>query len=143
MNPTEKGFPNNLSPTTCNAESEPLWLRDMQAATVEFDIPVSADIRKVLENICEGEKIFCEYCGAEFVFWPMKDWADHQISEHGANMTIQVRSGNALLCQHEFNEAMQALFSAQFTARVSMRRRAWKLGYAVVRQPEGRVKLSN
>jgi hypothetical protein len=140
MSDTEKGKTNDL-PLLIDRDADPSWIRDIQVATVEFDIPASADIRKVLENICEGEKIFCEYCGAEFVFWPMKDWADHQISEHGANMTIQVRSGNALLCQHEFNEAMQALFNAQFTARVSMRRRAWKLGYAVVRPEKGQIHL--
>lgn len=140
MSDTEKGFTSHQSLVTSH-ESEPSWLRDVQAATVDFHIPAGADVREVCQKICEGEKIFCEYCGAEFVFWPMKDWADHQISEHGANMTIQVRSGNALLCLNEFNMAMQALFNAQFTARVSMRRRAWKLGYAVVKQDESRIHL--
>jgi hypothetical protein len=43
------------------------------------------------------------------------------------------------MCSKELNVAQQMFFSLSFAARVSMRRRAWKLGYAVVKP--GKVQI--
>lgn len=142
MNPTEKAL----------TKDEPKWICDAQSAPVAFywnDPPKSqaegaARQLKMVAEICEGEAICCEYCGDVFEMWPLKDWADHQIRKHGENMTLQIRAGNALLCDAQINPAVQAIFEAQFSARVSMRRRAWQLDYmrpVEPEEPKGRISL--
>ena len=146
MNPTEK--------EPVSIEREPAWIRDAQAAPVGFhwgeppkdQAEAAARLGKMVAEICEGEKICCEYCGASFALWPLKEWADHQIVKHGENMTLQIRAGNALLCDAQLNPAIQAIFEAQFSARVSMRVRAWKLGHMrelEAPKPKGVIELSN
>lgn len=127
--------------------AEPAWIRDTQATVIGFDEANPNLVREIpmmVAAIYAGETVCCEYCGKSFPMWPMKFWADHQITEHGAGMTIQVRAGNALLCGDEIGPAQQALFNAHFASRTSMRRRAWQLGYFVELKPQaeqGRIHL--
>jgi hypothetical protein len=125
-NPTEKG---NQVPIV--GQAEPAWIRDSEAASLDLN-PKSKGktVPQMIEEICEGEVNCCEHCGAELALWPVKIWADHVMTEHGALVTIQYRTGTAMLCETEFNQAQQAMFGTMFAVRVSMRRRAWKLGYA-------------
>jgi hypothetical protein len=141
MNPTEKGFSSHLPLATDPAE--PAWLRDTTAWELQLDLRQPEQIPQILAAICEGEKSFCEHCGADFPMWPTKVWADHLLMAHGTNLTIQARTGTAAMCEDQIGPAQQVFFSMMLGSRVSMRRRAWKLGYAVVREAEGRVRLSN
>jgi hypothetical protein len=156
MNPTEKSSKSNppsplLRDESATAgfggqtgsEAEPVWIRDVMAASIDI---ISFDPSKVpiiVAGICEGEKSYCEYCGAEASLWPTKQWADHILTAHGDNLTIQTRTGTSMMCEDSINHAQQVFFSMMLSARVSMRRRAWKRGLVVVKQPEGLVKLSN
>src|ERR1700688_161667 len=73
-----------------DAPAEPAWIRDCAAAEVTFDVPDAASLPRIIAEICEGETICCETCGKVCPLWPMKEWADHQVTEHGDNMTIQI-----------------------------------------------------
>ena len=142
MNPTEHG------PQATGHEEEPAWIRDNRVAQVTFDESLNARPgASWIAEICEGEKTYCEQCGAEFPMWPPKGWGDHLVTAHADNLTIQARTGTSLACADEFGEFQANFFAMMFASRVSMRRRAWKLGYAVVVPPagarEGRVKLFN
>jgi hypothetical protein len=141
MNPIEKG-PSNLQSPTSNERSEPEWIRDPSAANVQLAIRDDAtpeELEKIITAICEGEEIYCVNCGEKFAFWPPKLWADHSIVAHSATQTILARTNLSALCAEEMNQAKQLYFSAAFGVRATMRRRAWKLGYAAVKP--GRVSI--
>lgn len=120
-------------------EREPAWIRDAQAAVIDIDTSRPDQIGRLIAEICEGEKNYCEHCGAELPMWPVKLWADHVLTAHHDRITVQYRTGTALLCEDELNQGQQMYFSMMFSVRVTMRRRAWKLGYAVVKP--GAIKL--
>jgi hypothetical protein len=130
MNSNEKRFTEHESQITNHDSSEPSWIRDSQIIEIQLSPADPAKFLKMVAEICEGENSFCEHCGEKFPMWPTKAWADHLITEHGPNLTIQVRTGTAAMCQDEIGPAQQVFFSMMFGSRVSMRRRAWKLGYA-------------
>lgn len=145
MNPTEKGKTSDL-PLLIDRNGEPPWIRDNQAAFVSFDPALDARPHaEWIGEICAGENSFCEQCGEKFAMWPPKAWADHLMTVHGDQLTIQARTGTSLMCADELNDCQSNFFAMMFQSRVSMRRRAWKLGYAaaVVVKDEGRIKLSN
>jgi hypothetical protein len=120
-------------------ETEPNWIRDVQAADVHWDASLNARPHSEwIGEVCAGELSHCEHCGAGFPMWPTKGWADHLVTAHGDALTIQARTGTALLCADELNEAQVTFFSMMFQSRVSMRRRAWQLGYAKVKE-ESRI----
>jgi hypothetical protein len=119
--------------------AEPPWIRDPSAANVQLDASTFEELEKIIGTICEGESIFCENCGEKFAFWPPKVWADHSIVAHSDTQTILARTNLSPLCADEMNQAKQLYFSAVFGVRATMRRRAWKLGYAVV-QP-GKISI--
>lgn len=123
MNPTEKAH-----------EDEPAWIRDNQIAQVTFDEKLNARPNAGwIGEVCEGEKSHCEQCGESFPMWPTKAWADHLVTAHADNLTIQARTGTSLLCADRINDAQVSFFAMMFASRTSMRRRAWKLGYAEVK----------
>jgi hypothetical protein len=109
------------------------------AANVDVDTSAPEKIGEIIAAICEGEFTHCEYCGARLPLWPPMEFGDHVISVHGPDLTILLRTNTSLMCSPELNVGQQMHFSMNFAARVSMRRRAWKLGYAVVKP--GKVQI--
>ena len=116
-----------------DAEPEPAWIRDVQARNFELTITSSDQIAEV----CEGQSLHCELCGARFPLWPPKEWGAHWITEHVAEITLQQHAGSALLCATGFNEAQRVFFQNQFLTRTALRRRAHELG--LVKFPERRL----
>jgi len=154
MDPTEKGFTLPTSAQASHAgdgpgkgplENEPAWIRDSQIAGVAFAPELDARVpaNSWIAEICEGETSYCEHCGAGFPMWPTKAWADHLVTAHGDALTIQARTGSSLLCADELNECQTQFFAMMFASRVSLRRRAWQLGYASVKQDERRIHIPN
>jgi hypothetical protein len=124
MNPTEIG------PGKGPLEPEPAWIRDNQIP-VNFDaVEDSQPPAKWIAEICAGEKTYCEHCGAEFPLWPTKGWSDHALTAHAELVTMQARTGAALMCEDAINQPQATFFAMNFAQRVSMRRRAFHLGYA-------------
>jgi hypothetical protein len=125
-------------------ENEPAWIRDNRTAGVGFDPKLDEKPHhEWIGEICAGEKSYCEQCGAEFPLWPTKGWADHLLTEHSDNLTIQARTGTSLMCSDELNDAQVNFFAMMFASRVGMRRRAWKLGYAAVKDGPRIVRPAN
>jgi len=144
MSDVEKVSPVTSHSPLATDPPEPAWIRDVSAAEIECTPRRPDLIQQMLSEICEGEISYCEHCGAGFPMWPPKGWADHLMTEHADNLTIQARTGTAMFCADDADHIQQSFFVAMIITRVSMRRRAWKLGYAVIKPaPEGRVKLSN
>ena len=119
-------------------DAEPAWIRDTSVAIVDIDTRDVEKIPEIVYKICEGEIMHCEWCGAPIAIWPTKTWADHVIVHHGADMTIMARTALSVMCADEINPAQQAYFSVMFGSRVAIRRRAWRLGFAVVKGPAGK-----
>lgn len=117
------------SPVTSH-EPEPAWIRDAQIARIGFDESLNARGFDWIAEICDGERTFCEYCGAIFPLWPPKGWADHILTEHATVLTIQARTGTSEMCSDRPNETQTTYFAMMFAQRVNLRRRAWQLGYA-------------
>lgn len=125
-------------------QEEPIWIRDNVAAEVTFDPRLNhRPHNDWIGEICQGEQSFCEHCGMGFPMWPTKGWADHLMTSHADALTVQARTGTSLMCADETNECQVNFFAMMFASRVTMRRRAWKLGYVAASKPEGRIKLSN
>jgi hypothetical protein len=114
-------------------EIEPAWIRDVQAGQIDIDSTDPVRIVEIVAEICEGEKSFCEHCGAGYPLWPTKEWADHILTAHGESLTIQTRTGTSMMCEDAINQAQQLFFSMMLGARVSMRRRAWQRGLVKVK----------
>jgi hypothetical protein len=114
-----------------DAEPEPVWIRDIQARNFTLAI----DSPDQIAEICEGQSIHCELCGAGFPLWPPKHWGSHWITVHVADITLQQHTGSAMLCATAFNEAQRVYFQNQFLTRTALRRRAHELG--LVKFPEG------
>lgn len=122
-----------------NHEGEPSWIRD--ALAVELEVSDPSNAFAIVAEICEGEQSFCEHCGAAFPMWPTKGWGDHILTAHGDNLTIQTRTGTALMCDDQCNGAQQLFFSMMLGARVSMRRRGFQRGLLIVKP--GRIQTAN
>jgi hypothetical protein len=120
-------------------EDEPEWIRDPRVAIVDAK-PKELDLDRMVAEICEGEIIHCEHCGEKFPLWPPVKLSDHILTAHGENLTLYARAMMTVMCGLELDTPHQMLFSSHFAARTSMRRRAWKLGYTVVREAENIVK---
>jgi hypothetical protein len=113
---------------------EPEWVKNPEAANVDVaTVGLTAEkVLALLAELCEGETTHCEWCGAPFPIWPTPAWADHIRSAHADILTIAIRNAMDGLCMSEFTVAKQVYFGQQFIARISMRRRAWQLGVALV-----------
>lgn len=120
---------------------EPAWITDCDAQNVDIDASDISRIPMMLEKIVEGEIVYCDHCGEAFPMWPLKGWAGHVVQTHAKDMTIQAHLGTSQLCQETLTMAHQGFISNMFRARVSIRRRAWQLGYMVVKP--GRIVASN
>jgi hypothetical protein len=140
MNPTEKG---STLHTDRSGQAEPSWVRDNQIPVTFDAIENSRPPAEWIAEICAGEKTFCEHCGAEFPLWPTKGWADHSLTAHGELITIQARTGAELMCEDAPNQPQATFFAMNFAQRVTMRRRAWKLGYAQVQGEQSRIHIPN
>lgn len=114
-----------------NHEGEPSWIRD--ALAVELEVSDPSNAFAIVAEICEGEKSYCEHCGAAFPMWPTKGWGDHILTAHSDNLTIQTRTGTALMCDDQCNGAQQLFFSMMLGARISMRRRGFQRGLLIVK----------
>jgi hypothetical protein len=124
------------------SESEPAWIRDVEAATLIVGGPNPGRMpSEMVAEICAGETTCCEHCGEKFPMWPTKQWADHLLTAHGDALTIQARTGTAMMCSDAVNEAQGAFFSMMLGARVSLRRRGFLLGYLKAAGDETRIHL--
>jgi hypothetical protein len=144
VNPNEKDSTKHESRVTDHSSdvnasaSEPAWLRDNQIVKVEFDESLNASGVDWIAKICEGEKQHCEHCGAGFPLWPPQRWANHVLG-HSADLTRQAIRGMIEMSAPEPNDLKITFFAMTFAQRVSMRRRAWQLGYA--KPEEGKPRL--
>jgi hypothetical protein len=111
-------------------QKEPVWIRDNQIVKVEFDESLNARGFDWIAEICAGETNYCEHCGEKFPLWPPQDWADHVLTHHAGVLTHQAHNGTLQMSSRVRNEAQITFFAMMFAQRVSLRRRAWQLGYA-------------
>lgn len=121
-NPTEKA-PSSLQPPASGLQ-DPAWIRDVQAATIGC---IFESLEKVAE-MCEGEKNFCELCGAEFPLWPVSEWATHYVEAHKDVITLQQQQAVLAFCTAGLTEATKHFMSMQLVTRRTIRRRAYELG---------------
>jgi hypothetical protein len=138
MKPIEKGFTNHESRVT-DHDSEPAWLRDNQIVKVEFNESLNARGVDWIAEICAGEIQCCEHCGRAFPLWPPQGWADHVLENHATELTRQARQGMSQMSETAPNDMHTTFFAMTFAQRVSMRRRAWQLGYAKPEEPKPRL----
>jgi hypothetical protein len=122
--------PPNFQPPTSNIQDEPAWIRDTEAGDITIGTADLSVLPQTMAAICEGEKWFCDICGHENALWPTRQWADHILTEHAGDLTIGSRTRLSSLCESALNPYQQNFFSMVFCCRLSMRRRAWKLGHA-------------
>jgi hypothetical protein len=107
---------------------EPAWIRDISVANIMFTLKTAEDVAAV----CAGEKIHCELCGVPVDLWPMSVIAKHHLETHVDAFTVQQIDGyRSILNQKDLSASSQSWLQIYLVARVSMRRRAWQLGYAV------------
>ncbi len=132
MNPTEKGFTGRGAQATGH-DGEPAWVADPQVAVIDLDTSDPERLPLMIAAICEGEENHCEFFGEKFPLWPSWRWADHILLEHGAALTMPVRQQYSYLNVREITSQQQVIFSTNFISRIAMRRRAWQLGYTVVK----------
>jgi hypothetical protein len=125
-------------PSSGQAEKEPAWLRDNQIVKVEFDESLNARGVDWIAEICAGEIQCCEHCGRAFPLWPPQGWADH-VLDHSADLTRQAIRGMIEMSAPEPNDLKTTFFAMTFAQRVSMRRRAWQLGYAKPEEAKPRL----
>lgn len=118
--PTRKdaGLPADI-PIVGSKKDEP-WVRDITAANFGVEIRTEGDAAR----LCGDDKIFCEYCGAEFPLWPIRQWAAHVVHDHHDELTIQQIGAIAQFCTSELTPAIRQWFGMQILQRVSLRRRA-------------------
>lgn len=117
MNPSEK------------APKEPPWITDVAAvSSPEDNMMIVCKDAADIQRLCDGETIHCELCGKPLPLWPPREWAQHNLDDHKGQYTVQNTLSMAQLVQSQFNQAQAVYFNAQLMTRVSMRRRAWKIG---------------
>jgi hypothetical protein len=116
----ESGTNHESRITNHETPDEP-YIRDVSASV---GLAVRLGSMNDAAMLCEGEKLFCEYCGAEFPLWPTCGWASHMSVAHSADLTIQTVAAFAMFCADEFNTIIQHWLWLQFMSRVSIRRRA-------------------
>jgi hypothetical protein len=128
------GSTSQQSPVTSHEGDEP-YIRDVAAANFGVEIKDEA----AAAALCEGEKIWCEMCGAEFPLWPIRHWAVHYTQAHHDEITIQHSAGVSQFCMEGLTQLTAQWLSIQIMHRVSMRRRARDLGLIRFndRQPGG------
>lgn len=122
-----------------DAKPEPAWIRDNQIVKVEFDESLNTRGYDWIAEICAGERQYCEHCGHDFALWPPQEWADHVLTEHAGALTRQARAGTMEMSATERNETQVTFFAMMFAQRVSLRRRAWQLGYAKAEPEKPRI----
>jgi hypothetical protein len=102
---------------------EEAWIRDLSARTVAFKAGPEQ-----IAALCEGERQFCPICGAAAPLWPMKEWAQHALDVHAAEITYQQASFFTELTKAAMTQQSMGLLQAHFISRISLRRRARDLG---------------
>lgn len=128
MNPTEKG------PARADKNDEPAFIRDVTAAG-EAAVFQWGSLEKVAE-LCQGFHHFCEYCGdGPFLFWPMKEWAEHALT-HKSVMTVQQEQSLTLFNIEGWSPAVSQWLSIQMITRADLRRRAYELGILRLAAPD-------
>ena len=107
--------------------TEEAWIRDVSARTLAFKATPEDLVR-----LCEGERQFCALCGAgAFPLYPMKEWAQHAVDAHAAEMTDQQAAFFSELVKTNMNQQSMATLQAHFYSRVSLRRRARDLDLVI------------
>lgn len=122
--PTRKdaGLPLDI-PIVGGKQDEP-WLRDITAANFGIEIRTEGDAAA----LCNGDEIYCEYCGQAFSLWPIRLWAAHIVHEHHDELTVQQIGAIAQFCVSDLSPAIRQWLGMQILQRVSLRRRARDLG---------------
>jgi hypothetical protein len=100
------------------------WIRDVQAAQIAF---LWESVEKVAQ-LCEGERVHCEFCGAPFPLWPIQLWAEHCLAQHAAILTFQNQQVLLAFCTAGLTDAAKHFLTMQMVARTTLRRRARDLG---------------
>lgn len=112
------------------SEKEPDWVRDLTAVqSASENVAIACSNAAEIEQMFAGETICCEVCGKAFPMWPPREWAQHSLDDHKGVFTVQHGANMTLMTQSALTGAHIAYFSAQLSTRVSIRRRAWQLGF--------------
>lgn len=109
---------------------EPSWLRDLEGAEIVLYIPL-AELPVIMGQLFEGQAIHCEHCGQKFALWPVSQFAQHIVSIHDDQNTVQQMRGMSMLAgsvSPESGAAFAQFAQMQLTSRVSVRRKAWRMG---------------
>jgi hypothetical protein len=114
---------------------EPAWIRDISAA--QFGVTIRSEDDAAA--LCGEDSIWCEYCGAMFPLWPIREYASHQVHDHHDTLTDQQIGAIAQLLAPGLTEQIKLWLGLQFMQRVELRRRARDLDLIVWpdRQPGG------
>jgi hypothetical protein len=103
------------------------WIRDVSARSLNL----KAGPEQLLA-LCEGERQFCALCGAgAFLLWPMREWAQHVLDAHAAEMTDQQAAFYSELVKTNMNQQSLGALQAHFYSRISLRRRARDLDLVI------------
>jgi hypothetical protein len=130
IDPPEEGTP------------DPPWIRDLESAAVCFCVRTDADFNSVLMELFTGQINFCEQCGQDFPAWPPTEYAQHFCTAHASENSVQqMRGMSALAGSWGPDNAMAFIHyvNGQLMSRVSLRRRAWKLGLLAMEQEPSRI----
>ena len=109
------------------------WIRDLFAANIGFEIRTEEDAAA----ICEGESLWCEYCGEQFPLWHPKLWAAHAMVMHARDLTTQQLQFFGQLAMAGLTDGHRQWLGMQCLARVPLRRRCRDLNF--VRFVPGRI----
>ena len=118
----------------------PAWIRDITACPKNgAQIAFLFDDDKKIVAVCEGERYFCEFCGAGFPLWPISEWASHVMQTHASDLTLQQTQGILQLCSEGLTDHTKQFLSLQMMSRVILRRRAHELKLLVLLDARGKV----
>jgi len=112
------------APSTNHATPDDPWIRDISVK--DFAIALKNDA--VAEELCEGERIHCEYCGEGFPMWPVRQWASHVVHTHHDQLTDQQIGAIAQFIAVGLTQVLAQWLAMQFLQRVALRRRARDMG---------------
>lgn len=108
--------------------TEPKFIRDVQA---EPDMAITfprEGHEEMLEKLFAGLHVCCDICGARFPMWPAAEYADHMITQHASEITIQQTRGMGMLTEPGFfGPAHSQWVQMHLLGKVAVRRRAFEL----------------
>lgn len=108
---------------------EPAWIRDHDKSPAGGGLIIEIDSEEGVAKLCEGEQVFCAFCGNRFPLWPMYEIAKHSLDEHGAELTVQGQNGYKMQMIPGLTQSGVVFIQALLMSRISLRRRSWQLGF--------------